>query len=75
MSETLLREILGELKTHSRLLERLLEQFDSDEVVITCPFCGTADEEKIQDTSTMSERRLTCTSCGKSFQPVIPAEE
>jgi len=33
-----------------------------------CPHCG-ADGERIEDTSTGGEPRLTCKGCGKSWNP------
>ncbi len=44
-----------------------------------CPFCGNADEERLEATPDLKERpyRVTCLSCGKSFDrpPVEAAEE
>lgn len=60
-----------------KALERIaltLELQDSDGSGLACPACGESDEARLEDTSTMSNVRRTCLSCGKSFDLAPPDE-
>lgn len=74
-----LRLIRAHLEAAAALLDALVEPVpagpdEPEEQGLACPHCGEKREEKLEDSTCADEGgrlvpRVTCLSCGKSFNP------
>ena len=62
-------DLLREVRKCNRLLAAILKAVSDDEAPALCPLCGETDADRIEDSSVMGQRRLTCLSCSRSFAP------